>query len=267
MRRLVRHHTRCTYPPSFPIPRPVPHAVADLPPPCSFSFSHVRPHPLPRARPVHAAQIFFPRSVEGEVASRHATREKSQTFSRPAPAGGAGAAPPGAGAGARGDSRQSYYRNSAHTSNPDAASSTERGGASPLPPKRLSYGEPTTPVSLLRDDVEGEGEWKYPPGPGSESDHHGLLVPPSALAQVEAPSAVFSPNRRGASGVVVAGAVAPPPPSGGARLTERALADHNARASGVHPFLHNFTSPIGESFSFSYFVLLPPLPLPFPIQC
>ena len=31
---------------------------------------------------------------------------------------------------------------------------------------------------------------------------------------------------------------------------ERALAAHNERNSRVHPFLHNFTSPIGEHFDF-----------------
>ena len=54
------------------------------------------------------------------------------------------------------------------------------------------------------------------------------------------------PNRRVASGIVVAGRVIEPTP---ARLTERALAAHDENMSGVHPFLHNFTSPIGASLS------------------
>ena len=57
----------------------------------------------------------------------------------------------------------------------------------------------------------------------------------------ETPLPVFSPNRLVSSGTVVAGTVAVP-----ARLTARALAAHDRRTSAVHPFLHDFTSPIGE---------------------
>ncbi|KAI0752774.1 hypothetical protein C8Q80DRAFT_1148157 [Daedaleopsis nitida] len=52
-------------------------------------------------------------------------------------------------------------------------------------------------------------------------------------------TAVFSPNRRVGESAFVEGRVVQVEPS---RLTERALAAHDR--SAVHPFLHNFTSPI-----------------------
>lgn len=54
-------------------------------------------------------------------------------------------------------------------------------------------------------------------------------------------SPVFAPNRRLGAGVIVEGHVRASP----TRLTARALAAHNQSMENVHPFLHNFTSPIG----------------------
>ncbi|EIW54595.1 uncharacterized protein TRAVEDRAFT_154204, partial [Trametes versicolor FP-101664 SS1] len=58
---------------------------------------------------------------------------------------------------------------------------------------------------------------------------------PGLDAPIMGPKASFSPNRRAASGVVIQGTVG---------LTERALNAHDQRMSTVHPFVHNFTSPI-----------------------
>ena len=163
-------------------------------------------------------QIFFPRSAEPEVQSRQATRERTHN-----------GAP-------RADSRYSSYYNKSAAGHVDAdrddTTSSSRGGASPLPQKRAYSPEPLTPASGA-----GEDKFQYPPP--TESDHHGLLAAP-----LENPLPVFSPNRRVSSGAVVEGKVLPP-----SRLTERALAAHNERNSRVHPFLHNFTSPIGEHFA------------------
>ncbi|KAH9935184.1 uncharacterized protein BXZ73DRAFT_89533 [Epithele typhae] len=164
--------------------------------------------------------VFFPRSNEASAESRHATFEKSaqQGYSRP-----------------RGDS---HYSDHSHS----------RGGASPLPPKyRYSTGtdeerESAFPVSPALDYP------LYPPAAPSTEDHHDgrrlVKVDPGLRGMrsaVESPSPTFSPNRRGASGVILEGRVCAP------QLTESALAAHNGTQAGVkdvHPFLHNFTSPI-----------------------
>ncbi|KAI0664018.1 hypothetical protein C8Q70DRAFT_214291 [Cubamyces menziesii] len=149
--------------------------------------------------------IFFPRSVESEVQSRHATREKSQSQSR---------------------SRYSrHMRRDSELSERDSA-------ASPYPQKRPSS------VAMYSNSDAHSPLREYPP---LDSDHllkadHGLEVP------VQGPTAVFSPNRRVASGIVIQGTVVPSSPP--TNLTERALQAHDQRTSSVHPFVHNFTSPI-----------------------
>ncbi|EJF60734.1 hypothetical protein DICSQDRAFT_170879 [Dichomitus squalens LYAD-421 SS1] len=130
--------------------------------------------------------IFFPRNVEGEVQSRHATREKSRSRT----------------------AGQEYSRFSDDAPGPKRFSYA-MSGASPLP--------------------------EYPP----TLDEEYPALKSATLS--ESPSAVFMPNRRVASGIVIAGRVVDPTPTG---LTEGALAAHNESLSNVHPFLHNFTSPI-----------------------
>ncbi len=56
------------------------------------------------------------------------------------------------------------------------------------------------------------------------------------------PVAMFAPNRRLPSGATVQGGVAVI--AGG--LTDQNLAQHDFNTTSVHPFVHNFTSPIGE---------------------
>ncbi|KAI0326063.1 hypothetical protein GY45DRAFT_1374235 [Cubamyces sp. BRFM 1775] len=149
--------------------------------------------------------IFFPRSVESEVQSRHATREKSQSQSR---------------------SRHSrHMRRDSELSERDSA-------ASPYAQKRpgsLAMYSASDAHSPLRE---------YPPVDSDhllKADKGGLEVP------VQGPTAVFSPNRRVASGIVIQGTVVPSSPT---NLTESALQAHDQRMSSVHPFVHNFTSPI-----------------------
>jgi len=55
-----------------------------------------------------------------------------------------------------------------------------------------------------------------------------------------AQSLSFQPNRRLATGQTVEGAV----------LSERNLARHNYQSSNVHPFVHNFTSPIDLGYNY-----------------
>ncbi|KAI0350603.1 hypothetical protein OH77DRAFT_1058287 [Trametes cingulata] len=139
--------------------------------------------------------IFFPRSVETEVQSRQATRERSQS--------------------------RVPRRNSELS---DRASS-----ASPLPQKRASTmysaSEAHSPLP------------EYPPLDSEQLLKSPALEAPSAAG----PKPVFSPNRRVASGIVIQGSVTPALPAG---LTESALQAHYQRTSSVHPFVHNFTSPI-----------------------
>ncbi|KAI0629473.1 hypothetical protein C8Q77DRAFT_1201695 [Trametes polyzona] len=140
--------------------------------------------------------IFFPRSFEGEMQSRNATREKSQSrFGAPAHA-----------------RRNSDL--SDRESSPSPSPSTYKRPASAM------YSAASEAHSPLHE---------YPPLESAEQPLKAGLDVPSG------PKAVFSPNRRAASGVVIQGSV---------RLTERALNAHDQRMSNVHPFVHNFTSPI-----------------------
>ncbi|KAI0695189.1 hypothetical protein C8T65DRAFT_584489 [Cerioporus squamosus] len=140
--------------------------------------------------------IFFPRSVEGEIQSRHATREKSQSRN------------------ARGESRYS-----------------ERDSyLAPHSQKRLSDGLSDGLGTPLRD-------YQF-----SDTDHKPRIADANSNAP---PTPTFQPNRRVASGMILQGRVVEPSPT---RLTAGALAAHDERLSGVHPFLHNFTSPIGACF-------------------
>ncbi|KAI8978336.1 hypothetical protein BD414DRAFT_422156 [Trametes punicea] len=145
--------------------------------------------------------IFFPRSVESEVQSRYATKEKSL-------------------------SRQSRHaRRDSELSEHDSA-------ASPYPQKRSA--------SAMYSNSDAHSPLpEYPPL--SDSDH--LLKSPALEAPVQGPTVVFSPNRRVASGIIIPGSVEPVPQTG---LTERALQAHDQRTSNFHPFVHNYTSPIGE---------------------
>lgn len=97
---------------------------------------------------------------------------------------------------------------------------------SPYPQKR--------PASVMYSNSEAHSPMthEYPPL-DTEVKSPGLEAP------IMGPKASFSPNRRAASGVVIQGTVG---------LTERALNAHDQRMSTVHPFVHNFTSPIGEYY-------------------
>ena len=169
------------------------------------------PHSSQRRLPnTDAPQIFFPRNVEGEVQSRHATREKSRSRA----------------------ARDEYSRFSELDSYLPPT---------PSAPKRFSMASPTP-----RDrDPE------YPPTLNEDRPYTPMKSLPlgeQSQTRSQSPGAVFMPNRRVASGIVLQGRVMDPTPAPApAQLTERALAAHDESMSGVHPFLHNFTSPIGAS--------------------
>ncbi|CDO75963.1 hypothetical protein BN946_scf184888.g13 [Trametes cinnabarina] len=145
--------------------------------------------------------IFFPRSVETELQSRHATREKSMSRV----------------------SRQSrHVRRDSDLTDRDSCTS-------PNSQKR--------PPSAMYTNSDAHSPLReYPP---LASDH--ILKNPGLDVPMPSPHPVFSPNRRVASGIVIPGGVAPSVPT---NLTERALQAHDQRTSSVHPFVHNFTSPI-----------------------
>ncbi|KAI0828053.1 hypothetical protein BC628DRAFT_1317198 [Trametes gibbosa] len=129
--------------------------------------------------------VFFPRSVESEIQSRNATREK--TPSRP------------------------VMRRDSDLSDVESIASPY---AQKQPPSAMySFSEAPSPSH------------EYPPL-GSEPQ-----------PKSPGPRPIFSPNRRAPTGVVV---------QGGVSLTERALNAHDQGMNNVHPFVHNFTSPIGE---------------------
>ncbi|TFK92000.1 hypothetical protein K466DRAFT_573336 [Polyporus arcularius HHB13444] len=160
--------------------------------------------------------IFFPRSVEGEIQSRHATREKSQSRN------------------ARGESRYSE-RDSYLT---------------PLPQKRFSDALSDGPISPARDYQFSDTDHNKPRMSLDLDEQMPSLSPipsvrtPSVIADPNSnalPTPTFQPNRRVGSGMIIEGRVVQPSPS---RLTAGALAAHDETLSGVHPFLHNFTSPI-----------------------
>ncbi|KAI0767195.1 hypothetical protein C8Q74DRAFT_938168 [Fomes fomentarius] len=148
--------------------------------------------------------IFFPRSVEGEIHSRHATRERSQSRSR------------------RNESRLSmdtYHGPSSH--------------------KRLSSATTAEPDTPMREREYGNFKSEYA-AVRTDAPAKANSLDIDLSSEMPQPSPVFAPNRRTAEGVVLEGRVVTVEP---ARLTERALAAHDG-AAGVHPFLHNFTSPI-----------------------
>ncbi|PIL33661.1 hypothetical protein GSI_04284 [Ganoderma sinense ZZ0214-1] len=150
--------------------------------------------------------IFFPRNVEGEVQSRHATREKSR---------GSRAA------------REEYSRFSELDSYMAPTSSA---------PKRPSIASPTS-----RDR-------EYPPTLSEDRPYTPMKSLPlgeQSETRSQSPGTTFTPNRRVGAGVVLQGRIVDATPAlVPAQLTERALAAHDESMSGVHPFLHNFTSPI-----------------------
>ena len=156
----------------------------------------------------HALQIFFPRSVQGEIQSRHATREKSQSRN------------------ARGESRYS-----------------ERDSyLAPLPQKRPLSALSDEPASTPLHDYQFS-DTDHKPRMSLDLDAQLPALGPNANAL---PTPTFQPNRRAGPGMVIEGRVVQASPT---RLTERDLAAHDEKMSGVHPFLHNFTSPIGASLS------------------
>ncbi|KAI1786347.1 hypothetical protein LXA43DRAFT_1110214 [Ganoderma leucocontextum] len=152
--------------------------------------------------------IFFPRNAESEVQSRHATREKSRSHA----------------------AREEYSRFSEIDSYLPATPSAHKrlSMASPMPRER----DPEYPPTLCEDRP-------YTPMKSIP------LGDAQSQSRSQSPGAAFMPNRRVASGVVLQGRVLDPTPAAvPARLTERALAAHDESMSTVHPFLHNFTSPI-----------------------
>lgn len=157
--------------------------------------------------PLSSLQIFFPRSVEGEIHSRHATRERSQSRSR------------------RNESRLSMETYHRPSSQKHLSSATTAEPDTPM--REREYGNFKSEYAAVRADAPAKAN-SLDIDLSSEMPH---------------PSPVFAPNRRTPEGVVLEGRVVTVEP---ARLTERALAAHDG-AAGVHPFLHNFTSPIGKS--------------------
>ncbi|OCH92048.1 hypothetical protein OBBRIDRAFT_886557 [Obba rivulosa] len=139
--------------------------------------------------------IFFPRSIEGEVQARYASREKSHqlhTFRT-----------------------QHSERDSCFTpTSPTKGPVTHSAGQNPF----------TSPADAPLSDT-------------SESLVKASELAPDALART-ATVRTFTPNRRLETGIIIEGGVTV------VGLTEGNLTRHNYQTSNVHPFLHNFTSPI-----------------------
>lgn len=108
-----------------------------------------------------------------------------------------------------------------------------------------SYFAPTTPPAAAKG-MGGAVELAREPS----------FIKASTLADPEAQLKpvsfqTFAPNRRLDSGQTVEGGVRV------VGLTEGNLARHNFQSTNVHPFVHNFTSPIGEPLSSLQAIRLP----------
>lgn len=118
-----------------------------------------------------------------------------------------------------------------------------------FPSERDSYGAPppepkggappyTATVSLTKLAPYGDAPSEEDKARPLDIEAPG--VPPlTATAMTTTAKKMFAPNRRLDSGATVEGRVQT------VGLTEHNLARHNFQSSSVHPFVHNFTSPIG----------------------
>ncbi|EMD32945.1 hypothetical protein CERSUDRAFT_118372 [Gelatoporia subvermispora B] len=139
--------------------------------------------------------IFFPRSIEGEVQARYASREKS------------------------------HQLRTFHTQQSE----------------RDSYFAPVSPIKAPLGDSANQNPFNSPADAPLSDTSEGFVkassLGPDTLTRATTVR-TFTPNRRLETGVIVEGGVSV------VGLTERNLARHNYQLSNVHPFLHNFTSPI-----------------------
>ena len=168
-------------------------------------------------------QIFFPRSIEGEIAARDATREQKRTKSH------------------QGKSTLTNFFATRSDATQSRNTHGQAGGGTYLltsSPVKQSF-----PLDMY-DTHEEQGTQH---ADSIDSKHWTDNVSPPHLPPIR-------PNRRKGETVEHGGI--------DFKLTEANLSQHNlgvspSNATNLHPMVHNFTSPIGLDFFSSY----APLPL------
>ncbi len=166
-------------------------------------------------------QIFFPRSVAGEIAAKDASKDNKYTLQQ-----------------------VNTYRTTQLSEGFEVIS----GPGAKMTSLSDYRGTHDAPSSMHHRDLESPSPIKGNPSDDVEAQ---ALSPSKEVKKKEAkkdkdeskPKTVitFSPNRRGEGGSTIEGGVTV------LRLTERNLAEHDARSGSIHPLVHNFTSPIGAS--------------------
>jgi hypothetical protein len=167
-------------------------------------------------------QVFFPRSIEGEIATRDATREQKRTKSQQG---------------------KSTLTNLFATRSDVTQSRNTHGQTGGTYLLTSSPVKQSFPLDMY-DTHEEQGTFR---ADSIDSKHWTDNVSPPHLPPIR-------PNRRHGETVELGGI--------DFKLTEANLSQHNlgvppSSASNLHPMLHNFTSPIGLNFLSSYV----PLPL------
>lgn len=168
-------------------------------------------------------QIFFPRSVAGEIAAKDASKDNKYSLQQ---------------------------LNTFRTTQLSEGFEVISGPGAKMTSLSDYRGTHDAPSSMHHRDLESPSPTK-----GSPSDLEAQALSPSReVKKKEArkekdetkPKTVvtFSPNRRAEGGSTIEGGVTV------LKLTERNLAEHDVRSGSIHPLVHNFTSPIGASCYF-----------------
>lgn len=166
------------------------------------------------------SQIFFPRSIEGEIAARDASRERKRTRSQGKTSSML-------------DSRiftGTGVSQSRHT-NPDTPSGYLLTSS---PAKHTIPQETSFSYDSHIDDTELRPV-RAPQSPGKDWSEEDMDIPASLPSLPPLPP--IRPNRRRGADVELGGM--------DGMLTETNLSKHNLRTSNLNPMVHNFTSPIG----------------------
>jgi len=178
--------------------------------------------------------IFFPRSIEGEIAAKDAEKERKRTRTGHSTFGHSASF-----LGSHGPSRMNTFMSESYSYD-QTTSVVGHDRAKPRVDGSQAYPLTSSPTktNFRRNSYDGQ----YTED-GSHPGHEGKSIDKywdDEQRDVAAPLPPIRPNRRRGTDIELGGVD---------KLSETNLSVHNLRLSNVHPLVHNFTSPIDLGYA------------------
>jgi len=176
--------------------------------------------------------IFFPRSIEGEIAAKDAEKERKRTRTGHSTFGHSASF-----LNSYGPSRMNSLTSEAYSYNqPTSAVGHDRIKPSPSGTQAYPFTSSPSKTNFRRNSFDGQLTEEGSQAGHKSNDNHW----DDEERDIAAPLPPIRPNRRRGTEVELGGFE---------KLTETNLSVHNLRLSNVNPLVHNFTSPIDLGYA------------------